>query len=194
MLRGGLCDDGRMGFGEHLERFWPGGGHEDLTPQRDGLQELLPGFRVRRIAPRRPGEPWLYATVGAADAAGDGEDGAEFVVLAPAADPVLVEMLGALASVNADPARRLGVGSLLALPRPWTAGARAEHLLVLPPYPFGPGFEAFEHGARRIVVLWLVPITASEAQHVREEGYEALEQLIAAGSANVVDPARASLV
>jgi hypothetical protein len=29
---------------------------------------------------------------------------------------------------------------------------------------------------------------------VREEGYEALEQLIAAGTANVVDPARASLV
>lgn len=183
-----------MGFGEHLERFWPGGAHDDFAPRRAGLQDLLPGFRVRRIAPRRPGEPWLYATSGAALAAGEGEEGAEFVVLAPAEDPVLVEMLGALASVNADPARRLGVGSLVALGRSWTAASPADHLLVLPPYPFGPGFEVYRPAGRRIVVLWLVPVTPAEADFVRAEGCEALEQLIAGGAANVVDPARASLV
>ena len=192
MPRGGLCDDARVGFGEHLERFWRGGAHDELVPKRAALQELLPGFRVRRIAPLLPGGPWLYATSGAALAAAEGEDGAEYVVLAPAEDPVLVEMLAALASVNADPARRLGVGSLVALGRPWTAGAQADHLLVLPPYPFGPGFEVFELGGRRVVVLWLVPVTPAEADLVRTEGYAAFERLIIAGLVDVADPARDS--
>jgi hypothetical protein len=183
-----------MGFSDHLERFWPDSAHEEIASVRTDVEKLLPGFRVRRISPEHPGKAWVYATYGAAKAVPEGEEGAEYVVLAPAEDPVLVEMLAALATVNADPERRLGVGSIIALGRPWTAGARADHLLVLPPYPFGPGFEVCEAGDRRIVVLWLVPITEAEANYVRVQGHEALERLMERRAANVADPARPSLV
>ncbi len=184
----------RMAFADHLDRFWPRSAHESLTPARAAVQERLPGFRVRRIAPAQPGEPWVYATCGAAQAAADGRDGAEYVLLAPAEDPVLVEMLAALASVNADAEPGLGVGSVVELGRPWTAGSAADHLLVLPPYAFPEGFDVVQDGERRIVVLWLVPITAAEARHAREEGYEALERLVEDAGANVADPARASVL
>jgi hypothetical protein len=183
-----------MSFADHLERFWPDSVHEDIASARTEVQQRLPGFRVRRIGPGHTGAAWVYATCGAAQASAEDEDGAEYVVLAPAADPVLVEMLAALATVNADTHGGLGVGSLVALGRPWTAGSQADHLLVLPPYPFGSGFEVCEEDDRRIVVLWLVPITPAEAQFVRAQGYEALEQLIERREANVADPARASVV
>jgi hypothetical protein len=184
-----------MRYVDHLERHWPDSAHEDVASARPRVEQLLPGFVVRRIAPAGPGRPWVYATVGAAATAAAGEDGAEYVLLAPAADPVLVEMLAALASVNADPSTRLGVGSVITLGRPWTAGSSADQLLVLPPYVFGPGFERCElDDGRRIVVLWLVPITAGEARFVRQQGYKAFEELMERHAANLVDPARPSIV
>jgi hypothetical protein len=185
-----------MTFADHLEQAYPDRVHEDFGSARDAVQEVLPEFRVRRIAPAASGDPWIYATVGASSAMGEDEDGAEYVVLAPAADPVLVEMLAALATVNADPDTRLGVGSIVALRRPWTGGARAENLLVLPPYVFGPGFEVYEPPgeARRIVVLWLVPITSSEARFVRRQGVQKFEELMQASEVNVVSPGRAPIV
>ncbi len=185
-----------MGFAEHLERFFPDGAHAVIAPLRAEVEDRLPGFRVRRIAPTEAGKPWIYVTCGAAQSAPAGADGAEYVVLAPAQDPVLVEMLAALATVNADGQEGLGVGSVIALGRPWTRGSFANHLLVVPPYAFGPGFDVYEDedAERRIVVLWLVPITAAEAQFAREQGYEALEQLIEDSRANVANPRRASVV
>ncbi|MDP2712913.1 MAG: suppressor of fused domain protein [Solirubrobacteraceae bacterium] len=182
-----------MSFTDHLERTWPDSTHDDFVPARAGVEELMPGFRVRRISPEASGTPWVYATCGAALAVSEREGGAEYVVLAPAKDQVLVEMLAALAIVNADPAQRLGVGSIIALGRPWIADATADHLLVLPPYPIGQGFEVYESDERRIVVLWLVPITAGEAQFVRSRGFEAFETLLQQREVNVADPARASV-
>ncbi len=185
-----------MTFADHLERAYPDRVHEDFIPARAGLDELLPGFRVRRIAPGASGEPWIYATSGATAAMGADEDGAEYVLLAPAADPVLVEMLAALATVNADPDRRLGVGSILALKRPWTGQAAAQNLLVLPPYVFGAGFEVYEaaDSDRRVVVLWLVPITSSEARFVRLHGVQKFEELLQRSEANLASPRRAPIV
>ena len=185
-----------MSFADHLERAYPDSVHEDFAPARAAVEERLPGFRVRRIAPASPGKPWVYATNGASAAMAEDEDAAEYVVLAPAADPVLVEMLAALATVNADPDRRLGVGSILVLGRPWTGPSAAKNLLVLPPYVFGPGFEVYEPPGenRRIVVLWLVPITSSEARFVRQQGAQAFEELMQRTEVNVVDPRRAPIV
>ena len=185
-----------MSFGEHLERFHPDGVHEDFRSARAEVEERLPGFRVRRIAPAASDKPWVYATNGAAAAIGEGEDGAEYVVLAPAADPVLVEMLAALATVNADPDKRLGVGSIVNLGRPWTGSSAAKNLLVLPPYVFGPGFEVYESPGeqRRIVVLWLVPITSAEARFVRRHGVQQFEQLMQRSEVNVVDAERGPIV
>ena len=183
-----------MTFDKHLRRHFPDGEHEDVAPKRAGIEDVLPGFRVRRIAPDDPEEPWIYVTNGAAQAGAPGEDGAEYVIAAPAEDPVLVEMLAALASVNADPERRLGVGSVIALGRPWIAGAPAEHLLVAPPYPFGAGVEVCSTGDRDVVVLWLLPITAAEARFVRAQGYDAFEEIMRRDAFNVADPGRASVV
>ena len=185
-----------MAFADHLERAYPAGVHEDFASARDAVQDVMPGFRVRRIAPASSDRPWVYATNGASAAMGQDEDGAEYVLLAPAADPVLVEMLAALATVNADPAKRLGVGSIVALRRPWTGNSAAENLLVLPPYVVGPGFEVYAPPGeeRRVVVLWLVPITSSEARFVRQHGVQRFEELLQRSEANVVDPGRAPIV
>jgi hypothetical protein len=185
-----------MAYADHLERAYPDSVHEDFASARAAVEEVLPGFRVRRIAPGSSSDPWVYATNGASVAMGDDEDGAEYVLFSPSADPVLVEMLAALAIVNADPDRRLGVGSILALRRPWTQGSAAENLLVLPPYVFGPGFEIYEPPGeeRRVVVLWLVPITSAEARFVRLHGVQKFEELMQRSEANVVDPRRAPIV
>ena len=58
-----------MSFDKHLRRFFPDGEHEDVAPARAGIEDVLPGFRVRRIAPDDPAEPWIYVTNGAAQAA-----------------------------------------------------------------------------------------------------------------------------
>lgn len=188
-----------MSFADHLEHHFPDRSHGQIAPLRAGVEERLPGFRVLRVAPEQDGEAWLYATCGAAGSrndgdGGDGDVGAEYVLLAPEQDAVIVEMLAALAAVNADAPQGLGVGSILALGRPWIAQSWARHLLVLPPYPFGPGFEVYREGELRTVVLWLVPILAIEADYVREHGYKALEQILETRETNVADPARVSVV
>ncbi len=183
-----------MSFADHLEHHFPDRSHATIAPVGARVEERLPGFRVLRVAPESDGEAWLYATSGAAGSRPEGADGAEYVLLAPAQDPVIVEMLGALATVNADAPEGLGVGSILALGRPWIAQSWARHLLVLPPYPFGEGFEVHRDDERRTVVLWLVPILAVEADYVREHGYKALEQIFERRETNVADPARTSVV
>ncbi|CAN5231505.1 suppressor of fused domain protein [soil metagenome] len=183
-----------MSFSDHLERYFPERSAAYIAPVRSGVEERLPGFRVVRIAPAQTSDPWVYVTCGAARFCAAGEDGAEYVLLAPAEDPVLVEMLGTLAMVNADADERFGVGSIIALGRSWIARSWAHHLLVAPPYPFGPGFDVYEDAERSTVVLWLVPILSAEAQYAREHGHQALEQIIEKRNANVADPARASVV
>ena len=188
-----MCDDGRVGFAEHLERFFPDRTHAVIAPVRADVQDLLPGFRVLRVAPGASAEPWVYATCGAAQAAGADGEGAEYVLLAPSADAALAEMLAALAKVNAGAEQGLGVGSVIALRRPWLPASFANHLVVLPPYAFEPGFELLEEDGRRTVVLWLVPVTAAEAQFARERGYEQLAAVFEQRSVNVASPRRASV-
>ncbi|HEV2785528.1 MAG TPA: suppressor of fused domain protein [Solirubrobacteraceae bacterium] len=185
-----------MGFAEHLERHFPDGSHAVIAPVRADVEDRLPAFRVWRIAPAEAGQPWIYATCGAAQSAPEGGVGAEYVLLSPEQAPVLVEMLAALAKVNAEAEEGLGVGSVIALGRPWLQGSFANHLLVVPPYGFEPGFDVYddEEAGRRVVVLWLLPITAAEAQFARENGHEALEKLIEDSRANVAHPLRPSLV
>ena len=186
-----VCDDGAVSFAAHLERFFPGTDQAVIAPSRAPTEDRLPGFRVWQIAPGGARQPWLYATCGAAP---DGEDGAEYVLMAPAADPAVADLLGAVALVNADSQEGLGVGSVVALGRPWNKRSFANHLLVLPPYAFDPDFAVHEDGERRVVVLWLVPIMEAEAQHAREQGWESLSQLIESSGANVVNPLRPSVV
>ena len=67
---------------------------------------------------------------------------------------------------------------------------------MLPPYVFGPGFEVYqpEGEDRRIVVLWLVPITSAEGRFVRLHGVQKFEELMERSEVNVVNPLRADRV
>jgi len=98
-----------------------------------------------------------------------------------------------VANLHADARYRLKVGSTVSIGRPWMEGAVADHLLVSLPYPYGPALERCELGERHIRYLWLVPITAAEANLARSQGLEALERLLERGDVNVVSPKRRSL-
>jgi hypothetical protein len=187
-------DDPLAGYREHLDRFWPDSAHEEVVSHHPRIDERVPGFRVRRIAPATTGQPWVYATIGASQAADEHEDGSEFFVLSPVEDPILPEMLAAVATVHVDPRTRLLVGSTIAIGRPWVADSGADHLLVSLPYPYGPQFELCELDDRRVRVLWLVPIHEAEARLVHERGHRALEQLIEEARANVAAAHRRSVV
>ena len=176
----------------HIAGFWPDGEHEEFEWTAGPIGARFPGFRVRRIAPAKRNDPWVYATVGAWRAT-DGE-GKEFFLLSPSESPAHVETLAMITYFHADPAHRLEIGSTVAIGRPWVDKAKADTLLVSLPYPYGPALEHLDAGGTHVQFLWLVPITAAEAAYRREHGLEALEQLLEADGVNVVDPKRRSLV
>jgi hypothetical protein len=174
----------------HVADFWRGREQEEFEWTAGPIGARLPDFRVRRIAPAAKNEPWVYATVGAWRARDS--EAKEFVLLAPAESPAHVETLTMIAFFHAD--RPLDVGSTVRIGRPWTDDGVADHLLVSLPYPFGPALEHLDASGTHVRFLWLVPITAAEADYRRERGLEALEQLMEAENVNVVNPLRRSLV
>lgn len=176
----------------HLEGFWPDHPQEEFSWALGPIEDRLPGFRVRRIAPVEPTDPWVYTTVGASGSS-DG-DGMEFFILSPSESPRHVETLAMVASFHADPRYRLSTGRTMNIGRPWIDGAVTDHLLVSLPYPYGPGLEHCDVSGRHVQVLWLVPITEAEAFYVTEQGLEAFEQLLERSGADVISPGRRSLV
>jgi len=186
------ADEARNAVRRHLEGFWPDHPQEEFSWTLGPVEERLPGFRVRRIAPVKPMDPWVYVTVGASGAA-DG-NGVEFFILSPSESPRHVETLAMVASFHADPRYRLSIGRTVNIGRPWMEGAAADHLLVSLPYPYGPGLEHCDALDRHVQVLWLVPITEAEARYVGDRGLEALEQLLEHSNVDVISPMRRSLI
>lgn len=177
----------------HYANFWPDRHHEEFTWTAGPIGGRLPTFRVLRVAPRERGDTWVYATVGAWQAT-DGRDSKEFFILSPTESPAHVETLAMVTYFHADPRYRLSIGSTMNIGRPWTDDATADHLLVVLPYPFGPGLEHCDAAGTHVQVLWLVPITAAEADYRREHGLEALERLLEGDDVDVLRPERRSLV
>lgn len=83
----------------------------------DPIGTRLPAFRVRRIAPRKRSDPWVYDTVGAGQDV-DGNGGKEFFLLSPTESPAHVETLAMVAHYHADPRYRLTIGSTMNIGRP----------------------------------------------------------------------------
>jgi hypothetical protein len=135
----------------------------------------------------------VYVTVGAWEATADDAHGTEFFLLSPTEDPRQVELLAMVANLHADARYRLRVGSTMNIGRPWMENSAADHLLVSLPYPYGPALERCELRERHVRFLWLVPITAAEANLVRSHGTEALERLLEQGKVDVISPGRRSL-
>lgn len=139
-----------------------------------------------------PSDPRAYVTIGASMAS-EG-CGTEFFILSPTEYPGHVETLAMVASFHADPRYRLTVGSTVNVGRPCIDDSPSDHLLVSLPYPYGPRLEHCELPGRHVRILWLVPVTATEARYVGAHGFAALEQLLERSNVDVIAPSRASLV
>lgn len=186
------ADEVREAVRRHVEAFWPGHPQEEFVWTLGPIEDRLPGFRVRRVAPVKRPDPWVYVTVGAANAT-DG-DGMEFFILSPSESPEHVETLAMVANFHADSRYRLSFGRIINIGRPWMEGSVADHLLVSLPYSYGPSLEHCEAPGRHVQVLWLVPITAAEARYAQQQGLEALEQLLEQSGVDVITQHRPSLV
>jgi hypothetical protein len=156
----------------HYEAFFAGRENVELVWNRGPMRELLPDFRVLRFEPGAGDGAWVYATAG-------GVAGKEFVLGAPEPDAAHVELVTMVAHMHADPDQRLHEGKVLEIGRPWLEGSRADHVLVSLPYPWGPSLER----CGEIQILWLLPVTASEAAFAREHGHLALEERLEAAGA-----------
>jgi hypothetical protein len=196
MTRSSVITDEEVfdGIRSHLARFWPDRPQEEFVWTLGPIGASLPRFRVRRVAPVEPTDPWVYVTVGAWEATAEGAHGSEFFLLSPEENPLHVELLAMVAHLHADPRYRLDVGSTVNIGRPWMEGAASDHLLVSLPYPYGRALEHCELGERHVRFLWLVPITAAEANVVRAKGLETLERLLEQSNVDVIAPERPSLV
>lgn len=177
----------------HLDRFWPDRPHEGFVWTLGSIGESLPRFRIRRVAPFERRDPWVYATVVAWEATAGDAHGTEFFLLSPTENPLHVELMAMVTNLHADARYRLNVGTTIDIGRPWMDGSAADHLLVSVPYAYGPALEKCELGERHIRFLWLLPVTAAEANLVRSQGLEVLERLLEQSNVDVISPSRRSL-
>lgn len=178
----------------HLDGTWPDHPSEYFDWALGPIHNAVPGFGVRRIGPVRPTDPWVYVSSGAWTATASTGHGLEFMLQSPTESAVHVELLAMVTNFHADPAHRLEVGRTINVGRPWMPGSESDHLIVSLPYPYGPQFECCPAGDFHLRFLWLVPITAAEAQFVRQHGYEELEDRFEAAAIDTLDPNRASVV
>ena len=189
-----MGDEVAAGERAHVEQFWPDRVHEEFIWTLGPIGEVLPRFRVRRVAPGERRDPWVYVSIGAWEATADDDHGTEFLLLSPTEDARHVELLAMVAHLHADARYRLAVGSTVDIGRPWIGDAVADHLLVTLPYPYGPDLELCRLDGRTVQFVWLVPITAAEAGLVRRDGLDTFERLLEETGVDVISPQRRSLV
>jgi Suppressor of fused protein (SUFU) len=177
----------------HLRGFWPDREFEDFSWNRGPIREVLPNFRVRRLAPGAVDQSWVYASLGAFEV--DAGQRVEFVVVAPAEDPIHVESLAMITHFHAVGNHPFHLGLTANLGRPWIDGATATGFMLNLPYPFGPDLEWAElPDGEPVRFLWLVPITPGEAIYATRNGTAALEDLFEQNQVDVLDPFRESIV
>jgi hypothetical protein len=178
----------------HVRAHWPRNAVEPFVWTIGPIRQTLPDFEVQRVRSNHRGEPWVYVTTGAWDARKPDKHGFEFFLQSPEEDPIHVETLAMVANFHADPKYGVGLGDVIEIGRPWMDESLCDRLLVSLPYPYGPDFEHCVIGDHHIRFLWLLPISASEAQYLRANGQEALERKFEEAGINAVDPRRVSVV
>jgi hypothetical protein len=146
----------------HLRRFWPSHPVEDFTWDLGPIGEVLPRFRVRRVSPLGASDAWLYVSIGAFEVA-TGQR-VEFIIESPVETPRHVETLAMVAYLHATIGHPLH-GRIVNIGRPWLDGAIADHFLVSHPYIFQEAAEWCRLNSEFVQFVWLVPITAREADY-----------------------------
>src|SRR5262245_12895019 len=79
-----------------LEKAWPGRRVERAKGTAHA-REVLPALEIARLAPLAPGEPWVYATLGAWAATAEVPLGIELYLLSPREDGRHQETLSSVA-------------------------------------------------------------------------------------------------
>lgn len=179
---------------EHLARFWPEATVCDVNVPQGPVQQLLPDFRVVRIAPTDRKQALIYCTVGASLAEEADHVKHEFFLAVPIVNDEHATTLAMLANVHADSRYRLDVGRVVAIGEPVVPSSRCDHLLISLPYPYGPKLEWLETAYGCVRFLWTLPITEKEAHFAREHGAEALERIFDQRRIDYLDFRRFSVV
>jgi hypothetical protein len=177
----------------HLTNVWVDREIADFCWTDGPIGEVLPQFRVRRIAPASESDGWVYVSIGAFEVA-DGQR-EEFIIMSPEETPYHVESLAVVSYFHATSGHPLHVNRTVNLGRPWMEGASASRFLLSVPYPFGPRAEWCQIDDGSLVqFLWLVPITQSEADYTAQNGVDVLETLFEEQEVDILDPFRKSAV
>jgi hypothetical protein len=180
----------------HVAAFFEGHPIERVEWLEGPIRTRVPNFQVVRAAPGPRIDLWTYLTVGCWDAAHDeAGHGLEFLLVAPAAEPSLAELLAMVSYYHAGPdSQRLDLGHTVPIGRPWLPGSACDHLLVSLPYIFGPDLEGCRWADGHARLLWLLPITERERAFKVERGLDALEARFEESGVGYADPTRSSVV
>jgi len=106
----------------------------------------------------------------------------------------LVTLLGSVASEQAKAGRALAWGEVLPPAGPLLPGATTEALYVSQPGYFDEQLAAIASEGRTVRVRWLVPVHASEAAWIAEQGHEAFESLLEREDPDLLDLQRPAVV
>jgi hypothetical protein len=120
--------------------------------------------------------------------------GLEFLLCAPSAQPAAAKLVAMVANLHADPRYPLSLGQVLEIGHPWLPGASADHLIVALPGIFDPELEWLSDRDFTARFIWLVPITAREAEFAKQRGLDALQSRLGAAQADVTLVTRPSAV
>ncbi|MEM7478604.1 MAG: suppressor of fused domain protein [Planctomycetota bacterium] len=176
----------------HIEGFWPDNLAEYFSWELGPIKSLAPDFRVCRVSPKSPNEPWTYVSIGASARELE-EYSLEFVLRTAFEDPLFLEVLAMVTHYHLSSEQPFDLGSLINFGRPWAKDSSCDHFLVSLPYPLGPKLEWLhdeQMPKSNVRFLWLMPIYANEAAFARTKGAEALEDLFEEHEIDAIDPRR----
>jgi hypothetical protein len=177
----------------HIRRYFKGHRRYEYGCPDSATTELLPRFRVVRVAPGPKTQMTVYLSLGACEAPGGSQDGSEFLITTSQPE---IDAVGILAvAARHHHARPIGLGDTLPLGGELLWAPAPVHLLVTLPYPFGPELEVCCLGdGGHVRFRWLLPITDAEKRYLDEYGLEALEQAFETAKLNFLSPVRTSVV